>query len=467
MKKCVQCGAVLPDEASLCPYCTASQVARHVAMAPRRINRFRLRRAVMAIVVTVSLVGSAAAIVLGTRAIREKEQRAAEAVALAEQQAMQEQEAERADPLDALLESLAVPEEPQITPLPGAVAEGAEYPYYIEYTAQDGQTYLLFAGLPVLNFDAASPEGQWEGWAEEGAQCGATPVLCAKRPGELPCPRDFDALVASYRLEEITGNAAVWLEKTDLSGWYHYAGGLLQSYLFNAVGPAGRAVLRWTVEMKNGDILYLDQVMDVSRRKEVVIDSSLAPMEDAASLQRVIDAVESLSLSGRYAVALHLPAVTYTEGVCFRGNLIVTGRGEDTVFAAGATVEDTAPQIVLRDVTFEGQGGVGLAAQRPVLLMGCRFSGWDTAVSVKRFTTIGADFCLFTDNTVGVEIDSLFEGRQVLGVCELYRNETAVRVVHMSRDNSMWINKCTFGENGTDIDNPENYYIDMTMCQFT
>ena len=145
----------------------------------------------------------------------------------------------------------------------------------------------------------------------------------------------------------------------------------------------------------------------------------------------------------------------------------MTGRGEETVFTAGATVEDTAPQIVLRDVTFEGQGGVGLAALRPVILMGCRFSGWDTAISVKRFTTIGADFCLFTDNTVGVEIDSLFEGMQVLGVCELYRNETAVRVVHMSRGNSMWINKCVFGENGTDIDNPEDYNIDMTMCKFT
>lgn len=467
MKKCVKCGAALPDDASLCPYCTASQVARHVAMAPRRINRFRLRRAVMAIVVTVSLVGSAAAIVLGTRAIREKEQRAAEAVALAEQQAMQEQEAERADPLHALLESLAIPEEVQPTPVPGDVAEGAEYPYYIEYTAENGQVYLLFAGMPQVYNDAPAPKGRWEGWAAEGDQCGTTAVLCAKRPGELPCPREFDALVASYRLEDVSGNAAVWLEPSSLNNWYHYTDDLLQSYLANAIGPVGRAVLRWTVEMKNGDTLYLDQVLDVSYREEVVIDSAVAPMEDAASLQRVIDAVESLSLSGRYNFILHLPAAIYTESIHFRGNLTVTGRGEETVFTAGATVEDTAPQIVLRDVTFEGQGGVGLAALRPVILMGCRFSGWDTAISVKRFTTIGADFCLFTDNTVGVEIDSLFEGMQVLGVCELYRNETAVRVVHMSRGNSMWINKCVFGENGTDIDNPEDYNIDMTMCKFT
>ena len=466
MKKCVQCGADLPDGASLCPYCAASQVERHTVSPPRRINRFRLRRVIMTAVVTVSLVGSATAIVLGTRAIREKERQEAEAAALAEQQAQQEA-VENTDPLDALLESLAIPEEAEPTPLPGDVAEGAEYPYYIEYTAQDGQTYLLFAGLPVLNYDAASPKGQWEGWAEEGAQCGATPVLCAKRPGELPCPRDFDALVVSYRLEEITGNASVWLEKTDLSGWYNYAGGLLQSYMVNAIGPAGRAVLRWTVEMKNGDVIYLDQVMDVSLKKEITVDGTIAPMDDAAALQRVIDAVEPLSLTSRYKVILHLPAAIYTESIHFRGNLTVTGRGEETVFTAGATVEDTAPQIFLRDVTFEGQGGVGLAALRPVLLMGCRFSGWDTAISVKRFTTIGADFCLFTDNTVGVEIDTLFEGRQSLGVCELYRNETAVRVVHMSRGNSMWINKCTFGENGTDIDNPEDYNIDMNMCKFT
>ena len=85
MKKCVQCGAMLPDEAALCPYCAASQVERHVVSPPRRINRFRRRRTVMAVVVTVSLVGSAAAIVLGTRAIREKERQEAEAAALAAQ----------------------------------------------------------------------------------------------------------------------------------------------------------------------------------------------------------------------------------------------------------------------------------------------------------------------------------------------------------------------------------------------
>ena len=326
---------------------------------------------------------------------------------------------------------------------------------------------MLFAGMPEVYNDAPAPKGRWEGWAIEGGQCGTTMVLCAKRPGEQPCSREFDALVASYRLEDVSGNAAVWLETSSLNNWYQYSDDLLQSYLANAIGPAGRAVLRWTVEMKNGDILYLDQVMEISKMDEVVIDSTVAPMDDAAALQRVIDAVEPLSLTSRYNVILHLPAAIYTESIHFRGDLDVIGRGEETVFAAGATVEDTAPQIVLRDVTFEGQGGVGLAALRPVILMGCRFSGWDTAVSVKRFTTIGADFCLFTDNTVGVEIDSLFEGRQVLGVCELRRNETAVRVVHMSRDNSMWINKCVFGENGTDIDNPEDYNIDMTMCKFT
>ena len=466
MKKCVQCGADLPDGASLCPYCAASQVERHTVSPPRRINRFRLRRVIMTAVVTASLVGSAVAIVLGVRAIREKERREAEAAALAALEAQQEA-VENTDPLDALLESLAVSESEPVTPLPGDVAEGAEYPYYIEYTAENGQVYLLFAGMPEVYNEAPAPKGRWEGWAIEGGQCGTAMVLCAKRPGEQPCSREFDALVASYRLEDVSGNAAVWLETSSLNNWYQYSDDLLQSYLANAIGPAGRAVLRWTVEMKNGDILYLDQVMDISNMDEIVIDSTVAPMDDAASLQRVIDAVEPLSLTERYNVILHLPAAIYTESIHFRGNLTVTGRGEETVFTAGAIVEDTAPQIVLRDVTFEGQGGVGLAALRPVILMGCRFSGWDTAVSVKRFTTIGADFCLFTDNTVGVEIDSLFEGMQVLGVCELYRNETAVRVVHMSRGNSMWINKCVFGENGTDIDNPEDYNIDMTMCKFT
>ena len=90
MKKCVQCGADLPDGASLCPYCAASQVERHTVSPPRRINRFRLRRVIMTAAVTASLVGSAVAIVLGVRAIREKERREAEAAALAALEAQQE-----------------------------------------------------------------------------------------------------------------------------------------------------------------------------------------------------------------------------------------------------------------------------------------------------------------------------------------------------------------------------------------
>lgn len=35
-KRCIQCGAVLPEDAAFCPHCTATQVARQVQAVPRR-----------------------------------------------------------------------------------------------------------------------------------------------------------------------------------------------------------------------------------------------------------------------------------------------------------------------------------------------------------------------------------------------------------------------------------------------
>ena len=41
-KRCIQCGAVLPEDAAFCPHCTATQVTRQVQAVPRRRSRRRL-----------------------------------------------------------------------------------------------------------------------------------------------------------------------------------------------------------------------------------------------------------------------------------------------------------------------------------------------------------------------------------------------------------------------------------------
>ena len=35
-KRCIQCGALLPEDAAFCPHCTATQVTRQVQAVPRR-----------------------------------------------------------------------------------------------------------------------------------------------------------------------------------------------------------------------------------------------------------------------------------------------------------------------------------------------------------------------------------------------------------------------------------------------
>ena len=64
-KKCIRCGALLPQEASFCPCCTASQLAREPMSPPRSEKR---RGALACAVLLVVLLGAVLWATLGGRA---------------------------------------------------------------------------------------------------------------------------------------------------------------------------------------------------------------------------------------------------------------------------------------------------------------------------------------------------------------------------------------------------------------
>ena len=64
-KKCIRCGALLPQEASFCPCCTASQLAREPMSPPRSEKR---RGALACAVLLVVLMGAVLWATLGGRA---------------------------------------------------------------------------------------------------------------------------------------------------------------------------------------------------------------------------------------------------------------------------------------------------------------------------------------------------------------------------------------------------------------
>ena len=56
-KKCIKCGALLPQEASFCPCCTASQLAREPMSPPRSEKRRGALACAVLLVVLLVLLG--------------------------------------------------------------------------------------------------------------------------------------------------------------------------------------------------------------------------------------------------------------------------------------------------------------------------------------------------------------------------------------------------------------------------
>lgn len=436
-KTCLRCGAALPEEAAFCPVCTASQMERQTMALPRRRRRVWPVAAGCLLLVALALPVGA---VLWSSTARV------------------ETLPEDTTPLTAYHES----------------EDGAEKRYsalcQIYYEGEDGQLYHVFASFSPGIDGGSTMRGYRSALLEPDCTDTGPLTLFVEEVASGRNGRDsFSALLEAW---SVTVAAPDGGERCTLSDptfdYISTTDALLYQELTGTSACADNEIL-WTLQMKNGDVVTVKQGVTYSLKTVVEYHWEDTPMSTAAELQALLDDIAA-SAKAEEAVYLYLPAADYDAPVSVNTPVTLVGQ-EGTTFSATltASVPDydgwTEPVVALRSLTFSGTGGTGVNACGPVYLRGCRFTGWDVAAQA---LDGGWIFCQedvrFDQNAVAMRLNSNFSiscGANINNT-SFTRNGVALQLERIPGERmGLILDYCTFYGNGTDIENPENYTVEL------
>lgn len=437
-KTCLRCGAALPEEAAFCPVCTASQMERQTMALPRRRRRVWPVAAGCLLLVTLALpIG--AALWSSTP------------------------QAETPPPEDTLPLTISRESEDGAEPRYGELCQ-------TYYEGEDGQLYHVFAAFSPGIDGGSTMRGYCSGLLEPGCTDTGPLTLFVEEVASGRNGRDsFSALLEDW---SVTVTAPDGGERCTLRDptfdYISTTDALLYQELTGTSACADNEIL-WTLQMKNGDMVTVKQGVTYSLKTVVEYHWEDTPMSTAAELQALLDDIAA-SAKAEEAVYLYLPAADYDAPVSVNTPVTLVGQ-EGTTFSATltASVPDydgwTEPVVALRSLTFSGTGGTGVNACGPVYLRGCRFTGWDVAA---RAVNGGWIFCQedvrFDRNAVALRLNSNFSiscGANINNT-SFTRNGVALQLERIPGERmGLILDYCTFYGNGTDIENPENYTVEL------
>lgn len=241
MKKCKFCGAELPEEAQFCPFCEKELIEKKPLEAPRP----RRRRVILALLSALALLLILALSTGGLGLLRRG--------VPPEEPAEQEVPAEQAEP--------AKPE--------GKVYNAGAPAFDMQYTAEDGVNYRIFLTC-AETAEAAEPCERITFPNPGDEEARAVSLLCAvPEGGTLADGAAFGELIEKVDLRVgDRENAAVVFERYDVP---HDAD---RPFAAAAVTLEydegwGKDELLWIVRMKNGDVLYLHQLVYVEKGPQI------------------------------------------------------------------------------------------------------------------------------------------------------------------------------------------------------
>lgn len=236
----------------------------------------------------------------------------------------------------------------------------------------------------------------------------------------------------------------------------------------------GPVEVEWTFSMKNGDTIRLHQKLLFEPVETLDFYPEDYPMDTIEDLRALVDRIEA-EVPLPTVVNLHLPPVWYEGSLTLDGRPInlygsVDEQNKRTAFLGpvAVTPEDGKRSIV-ENVEFRGDGtGTGLTVEADARIENCGFYGWDTGLLVGGVHWADPVGCWFEDNGVGFRFDSAgdyfnysyFEGNTFL------RNEIAVDLVRVPRAKKINFRNCRFSDNGSNIQNPSDYPIDILYATF-
>ncbi len=413
-KACPYCGASLPEEAAFCPYCARS-VSQRREILPRRWMPVRALRAVLLL-----LLALAAGLTLWhcTR--------------------------------------------PKV--YDNGTAE-------IVYTDKDGRYQLL------LNFfgDRFQPMTDYAEKVEEGTTSNKPSRLLVNHVDSgVNAKEAFRRKVEDVTVEFLRpGGPEPWQSSGPAISDYDQEAAYRT--ILTYTDRSGDMELRWTIRMKNGDIIRLYQRMELGVIPTRHFYPEDMPMETLEDLQALVDTVNE-TIPANIIVYLHLPAVTYEGSLALaeRSMNLVGSEGPDgtrTTFTG--TLQATARRGYIcqfKGLDFAGDGeGVGVSAAARINFRDCRFAGWRTGVLCYGQSWVNAKDCTFEDNTVGFHFnatrenanDHMYSGNLFL------RNSTAVLLENVpGNEQALYFEGTRFSRNGTDIDDRCGHETDISQAIF-
>lgn len=236
----------------------------------------------------------------------------------------------------------------------------------------------------------------------------------------------------------------------------------LVSYL-DFVGQNQEAEILWTIHMKNGDTILLRHQETV-----VVIDTydyypEDAPMNTIEELQALVDKIGMDStLHEKDVVNLHLPAVAYAGGLVMDKRPInlygsADAAGNRTTFTDTVRIATPKDSInYLNGVNFVGNGSeVGVSSSARLHLIGCNFTGWNTAVLAYNSAWINITESTFRNNEVGFHFNSTdgIVSHTIYNDNTFRNNGTAILLEQLPTKIELDFSGCHFSGNEIDIDN--------------
>ena len=409
-KKCINCGAQLPEDASFCPHCAQSQIERSEVKAPR-LWRKKVLIAVLCVAILASL---------------------------------------------SLVYAYA------------HRAKTFEGGSNVVYTDRDG-TYEIIAAFHPDDIKNNRPVIKKTVSQSTDEMANGTVMLGIYHNGELADTEEFFAKVESCTLEASPNenDGLVLSEPTYNTNFLPAARESDITY----TGLSGTNDLIWTLNMKNGDTIRLKQTFEVIPLIHQVYtpeDTPLDTMEDLnALLARINDEVPEDTI-----VDIHLPPVTYTGELTMVSravNLYGSTSGGRTVFTGTLSVNTDSPSnVMLFELDFVGDGGTGLSATASVYMGGCSFTGWDVGAVALDGGMIGVDCCTFINNGIGFKYNTVayHSFNPVFPGCTIQDNDIGVQFARLQGTITIDFVDSVFSGNRIDIDNPAQYPIDTTNAIF-
>ena len=411
MKKCRNCGAYLPEGASFCPHCTQSQIEKQKVKPPHLWRK----KALIAALAVLVLVAAALAVFLPHR--------------------------------------------------PKTYEGGA----FFTYTDQDGTYELLVGTFSNAIGDKQPEEKRTLSLSVDETSC-LPALLGVFQNGTLADPEAFLAKVERCTLEAFPNEN----EALDIAEPRHdetFAPSLLSAEVF-FTGASGTNELVWTLTMKNGDTIRLKHTYEILPLVHEAFTAEDYPLNTMEDLEALLDRIDK-EVPAETVVDIYLPPVTYTGDLHISSHAVnlygcSDGSGR-TVIEGSLTVSTHNPDnVMLHDLDFVGNGGNGLTATASAVIWNCSFTGYDIGAAVEDGGMIGVEACTFRNNRIAFSYDTLHYSSFKPGFpdCMVEDNGIGIRFVNLPGAMPLDFSGTVFSGNGTDIDNPIRYPIDLSNAIF-